>query len=85
MTRRGLQEERVKEEVFISPVKLRSDQAELNQKAFEPPFIPTRVSLLPFNNKGRVFPNPMAQGFIDSQGGLDINQFDEETMFIKLG
>jgi len=27
----------------------------------------------------------MAQGFVDSQGGLDINQFDEETMFIELG
>lgn len=27
----------------------------------------------------------MTQGFIESQGGLDINEFDEETMFIALG
>ena len=80
-----LQEERVKEEVFISPVKLRSDQAELNQKASEPLFIPTRVGLLPFNNKGRVFSNPMTQGLIHSQRGLDINEFDEKTMLIELG
>jgi hypothetical protein len=27
----------------------------------------------------------MTQGFIDSQRGLDVNEFDEETMFIELG
>jgi hypothetical protein len=69
----------------VSPVKLHSDQAELYQKAFEPLFIPTRVSLPPFNNKGRVFSNPMTKGFIDSQGRLDVNEFDEETMFIEPG
>ena len=38
-------EERREEEVFISAVKLNSCQAEFKQKAFEPLFIPTRVSL----------------------------------------
>jgi len=66
-------------------VELHSGQAELNQKAFELLFIPTRVSLLPFNNKGRVFSNPMTYGLIDSQRGLNINEFNEETMFIELG
>ena len=27
----------------------------------------------------------MTKGFIDSQRGLDVDKFDEETMFIKLG
>jgi hypothetical protein len=27
----------------------------------------------------------MTQGFIDSQRGLDVNEFDEQTMFIELG
>ena len=66
-------------------MKLRSCQAELNQKAFESLFIPPRVSLPPFNNKGRVFSNPVTKRFIDSQGGLNINEFDEETMFIEPG
>jgi len=71
--------------VFISPAKLHSDQAELTQKVFESLFVPTGVSLPPLNNKGGVFSNPMSQGFIDSQRGLDVNQLDEETMFIELG
>jgi hypothetical protein len=82
---RKFQKGRIKKGVFISPAKLYSCQAKLNQKAFEPPFIPTRASLLPFNNKGGVFPNPMTKGFIDSQGRLDVNEFDEETMFIEPG
>ena len=65
-------------------MKLHSCQAELDQKAFEPIFIPARVSLPPFNNKGRVFSNPVMYGFIDSQRGLNINEFDEETMFMDL-
>jgi len=44
----------------VSPVKLHSNQAELNEKALEALFIPTRVSLLSFNNKSGVFSNPMA-------------------------
>jgi len=27
----------------------------------------------------------MTKGFIDSQGRLDVNEFDEETMFIEPG
>jgi hypothetical protein len=27
----------------------------------------------------------MAKGFIDPQGRLDVNEFDEETMFIQPG
>jgi len=27
----------------------------------------------------------MTKGFIDSQRGLDVNEFDEETMFIEPG
>ena len=27
----------------------------------------------------------MSEGFVDSKRGLDVNEFDEETMFIKLG
>jgi hypothetical protein len=73
------------EGVSISPAKLHSDQAELTQKAFEPLFVPTCVSLPPFNNKSGVFSNPMSQGFINSQRGLDVNELDEETMFIELG
>ena len=65
-------------------MKLHSCQADLDQKAFELPFIPARVSLSPFNNKGRVFSNPVTYGFIDFQRGLNINEFDEKTMFMEL-
>ena len=27
----------------------------------------------------------MSEGFVDSKRGLDVNEFDEETMFIELG
>ena len=80
---RRLQEGRVKEEISISPGKLHSCQAELNQKAFEPLFIPTRVSLLPLHNKSRIFSNPVTEGFIDSQNGLGINEFDKKTVFME--
>jgi len=59
-------------------VKLRSCQAELTQKGFEPVLIPTRVSLPPFHNKSGIFSNPVSQGFIKSQNGLGINEFDNE-------
>ena len=82
MSGSGFQKGRVKEGVFISPMRLRSCQAELNQKIFEPLLIPTRVSLLSLNNKGGVFSNPVTQGFIESQNGLSINKFDEKTVFV---
>jgi len=75
--------EELREQVFASPTRLFLCSTELKQKAFEPLFIPTRESLLPLNNKGGVFSNPMTKGFIDSQRRLDINKFDEETMFME--
>ena len=66
-------------------MKLHLCQAKLNQKAFDPLFIPTCVSLLSLNNKGGVFSNPVTQGFINSQNGLGINEFDEKTVFIDSG
>ncbi len=75
----------MKEEVFISPVKLRSCQAELTQKAFESAFIPTCVSLLPFHNKSGILSDPVPQRFIESQNGLGINEFDKKLVFVAQG
>jgi hypothetical protein len=66
-------------------VKLHSCQAELKKKAFEPLFVPTRVSLLSLHNKSRIFSNPVTQGFIESQNGLGINEFDKKTVFMESG
>jgi uncharacterized membrane protein len=57
----------------------------LIQKALELVFIPSRISLFALHNESRVVSDPMTQGFIDSEGGLNINQFNEETMLIEPG
>ena len=66
-------------------MKLHSSQAKLNQKALEPLSVPTGVSLLALHNKSRIFSNPVTQGFIESQNGLGINEFDKKTVFIESG
>jgi hypothetical protein len=55
----------------------------LIQKAFELIFIPPCIDLLPFDDKGGISSNPMTQGFINSNKGLNIDELDEKAMFIK--
>jgi len=53
------------------------------EEAFELVFIPTGIDLPSLHNKGGIGPNSMTKGFIYSQGGLDINELDEESMFVE--
>ena len=46
-------------------------------------FIPAGIDLLSLHNKGGIGPNPMTKGFIYPQWGLDINELDEESMFVE--
>ncbi len=53
------------------------------QKTLELASIPSRVSLFPFHNERWVSPDPETQGFIDSERRLDIDQLNQEAMFIE--
>jgi hypothetical protein len=45
--------------------------------------IPAGTGFFSLNNKGGISPNPMTKGFIYPQWGLNINELDEESMFVK--
>jgi hypothetical protein len=55
----------------------------LIQKALELIFIPSGIGLFPLHNEGGVSSDPVTKGFIDSKGGLNINQLNEEAMLIE--
>ena len=55
----------------------------LIEQALELVFIPAGIDLLPFDDKSGISSNPITQGFINSNKGLNIDELDEEAMFVK--
>ena len=47
--------------------------------------IPALIDFFSFHDKGWISSNPVPKRFIDPKKGLDIDEFDEKTMFIESG
>jgi hypothetical protein len=55
----------------------------LIEQALELVFIPACIDFPPFDDKSGISSNPITQGFINSNKGLNIDELDEEAMFVK--
>jgi hypothetical protein len=55
----------------------------LVQKVLELTLVPSRIGFLPFHDESRVGSDPITQGFVESERRLNINQPNEETMFVQ--